>query len=158
MEKENLGKDTRFGIVNFERRSHPRYSLNLPVEYWQTVDPKTHLGRTGDISEGGILLYLRDEIEIGKNLSLRLFIDSGFDFISIEALVQAVWKELPCGDNGEHRIGVKFIDISEKDMANLKNFLNSLMDLQNNPKLDIPDRLLSALAFKTPDSLLKVPK
>jgi len=158
MEKERSEKDLRFGTVNFERRKHPRFSLNLPVEYWQTVDSKSHPGRTKDISEGGILLYLPEEIEIGKNLRLKLFIDSGFDFISIEALVEVVWKELSWGDNEEHRIGVKFIDISEKDMANLKKFLNCLMDLKNNPNLDLPPRILSALGIKTPDSLLKFPK
>ena len=149
MDKEGSEKDPRFGTVNIERRSHPRSSLNLPVEYWQTVDSKSHLGRTGNISEDGILLYLREEIEIGKNIRLRLFINSGLDFISIEALVEVVWKSLPLGDKGEHRIGVKFIEISEKDMANLKSFLNSLMDLTNNPKLDIPPRLLSTFGIKT---------
>ena len=158
IEKEGSEKDRRFGTVNFERRSHPRYSLNLLVEYWQTVDSKSHLGRTGSISEGGILLYLPEEVEIGKNLSLRLFIDSGLTFLSIAALVEVVWKSLPCGNSEEHRIGVKLIAISEKDMANLKTFLNSLMDLKNNPKLDIPPRLLSAFGFKTPDSSLKFPK
>ena len=42
---------------------------------------------------------------------------------------------------------MKFTDISEKDMANLKHFLTSLMDLRVKPQLDIPPRLLSALGF-----------
>ena len=150
MEKEGSEQNSRFGTLNFERRNHLRCSVSLPVEYWQTVDSKSQLGRTGDISEGGILLYLPEEIEVGKNLILRLFIDSGVTFNSIEALVEVVWKSLSCGDNGEHQIGVRLVDISEKDMANLKNFMNSLMDSKNSPKLDIPPRLLSAFGFKTP--------
>jgi len=158
MEKEDLGKDSRCETMNFERRKHPRFSLNLPVEYWQPIDSKSHPGRTEDISEGGILLYLPEEIAIGKNLRVKLSIDSGSVFISIEALVEVVWKEPSWGDNEEHRIGVKFIDISEKDMANLKKFFNSLIDLKNNPKLDIPPRLLSAFGFKTPEPLSKFSK
>jgi c-di-GMP-binding flagellar brake protein YcgR len=150
MEKERIEKDPRFGTMNFERRRHPRFSLDLPVEYWESDNSRSHPSRTENVSEGGILLYLPEETEIGKNLRLRLFIDSGLDFISIEALVEVVWKDLPSGDKGEHRIGVKFIDISEKDMATLKNFLTSLMDLRTKPQLDIPTRLLSALGFKTP--------
>ena len=155
MEKERIEKDPRFGTVNFERRKHPRLSVHLPVEYWQTDNPKSHPCRTGDVSEGGILLYLPEEIEIGKNLRLRLFIDSGLDFISIEALVEVVWKDLSFGDKGDHRIGVKFTDISEKDMANLKHFLTSLMDLRVKPNLDIPPRFLSALGFKTHETPLE---
>jgi len=158
MEKERLEKDPRFGSVNFERRKHPRFSLNLPVEYWDSETSRIHYSRTGNLGEGGILLYLPEEIEIGNSLKLKLFINSGLVFIAIEAAVEVIWKGHPCGDNPEHQIGVKFIDISEKDMAHLKYFLNSLMDLKNNPNLDIPPRLLSAFGFKTPEPLLKFSK
>ena len=145
-----MKKGPRFGTVNFERRKYPRFSLDLPVEYWES-DSGSYPSRTGNVSEGGILLYLPEELEIGKNLRLRLFIDTCLDFISIEALVEVFWKGFPIGDKGEHRVGVKFIDISEKGMANLRNFLNSLVDLEVKPKLDIPPRLLSALGIKTPE-------
>ena len=135
-----------------ERRKHLRFSLDLPVEYWEGDNSRSHSSRTGDVSEGGILLYLPQEMEIGKNLGLRLFINSGVDLISIEALVEVVWKDLPSGNKGERRIGVKFVDISEKDMAILNNFLNSQMDLRMKPNLDIPPRLLSALGIKAPDA------
>jgi len=148
MKKEEMEKDPRFGTVNFERRKHPRFSLDLPVEYWERDNSRSHPSRTGNVSEGGILLYLPEEIGIGKALRLRLFIDTGLDFIPIDALVEVVWRDLAFGGEGEHRIGVKFIDISEKDMANLRNFLNSLVDSKIRTKLDIPPRLLSALGIK----------
>ena len=146
-----MEKDSRFGIMNFEKRKHPRFSLDLPVEYWESDTSRSHPSRTGDVSEGGILLYLPQEIEIGKNLRLKLFIDSGIDFVFIEALVEVVWKDLPFGGKAEHRIGVKFVDISEKDMTILKNFLNTLMALRMEPKLDISPRLLSILGIKVPE-------
>ena len=158
MGKEGSDKDRHFGTVNFEKRNHPRYSVNLPVEYWPTVDSKRHLGRTGDMGENGIMLYVREEIDIGQNLRLRLFIDSGFTFIPIEALGEVVWKTLPSGQTEEHQIGMKLIDISERDMVNLNNFLNSLMDFKNDSRLDISPRLRSSLGMKTPDPLLKLPE
>jgi c-di-GMP-binding flagellar brake protein YcgR len=149
MEKEGRDQDRHFGTVNFERRSYPRYSVNLPVEYWPTVDSNNQLGRTGDIGENGVMLYVREKIEVGQNLKLRLFIDSGFTFISIEALVEVVWKSLPSGQTEEHQMGVKLIDISDRDRANLNNFLNSLMDFKDVSRLDISPRLLSSLGIKT---------
>ena len=119
-----MGKKPRFGTVNSERRKHPRFSLDLPVEYWKGDHTGSHPSRTGDISEGGILLYLPHEMEIDKNLRLRLFIHSGDDFIFIQPLVKVVWKDFPHGGKGEHRIGVKFVKISEKDMTILRNFLS----------------------------------
>jgi hypothetical protein len=152
---KKMKKNPRFGTANFERRKHPRFSLDLPVEYWESDTSRSHPSRTGDVSEGGILLYLPQEIAIGKTLRLKLFIDSGIDFIFIEALVEVVWKDLPFEGQEEHRIGVKFVDISEKDRTILKNYLNILMDLRTEPKLDISPKLLSILGIKTPEFSLR---
>ena len=50
---------------------------------------------------------------------------------------------------------MKFVDISEKDMGNLKTFLTSLMDSRMKPKLDIPPRLLSTLGIKTGETVFE---
>jgi hypothetical protein len=43
MRKEEEGQNPRFGTANFERRRHPRFSVDLPVEYWQiNRNPKNH--------------------------------------------------------------------------------------------------------------------
>ena len=137
-----------FGTVHFERRKASRFSLNLPVEYWQIDSSKSHPARTANISEDGVLLYLPEQIENCQKLRLRLFIDSGIDFISIEAIVHVVWRDLNAGEEVGYRTGVKFVDISEQDMRNLQNFLSSLIELKTDSKFDIPPRLLSALGIK----------
>jgi len=128
-----------FGTVNFERRKHPRFSCDLPVEYWQMNDSKNILGRAVNISEGGLLLFICEEIEIGQTLRLKLFF-SGFKFKSIEAQVEVVWKDFQFGKGEEYRIGVKFINISLEDMDKLKNFLNYLRNIQDLTELDVPPK------------------
>jgi c-di-GMP-binding flagellar brake protein YcgR len=122
----NEGKEIKpcFGTVNFERRKHPRFSIDLPVEYWQMDKSKSRPGRTVDVGEGGLLLYLSESMEIGQVLRLTLFITSGPDLNSIEALVQVevVWKDIYFGKDRHYRIGVKFVGISAEDMGKLKNF------------------------------------
>jgi len=36
MEKEEKETKSRFGFVHFARRRHPRFSLDLPIEYSRT--------------------------------------------------------------------------------------------------------------------------
>jgi hypothetical protein len=143
-EKETL---SGFGTVNFERRKHPRIAVNLPVEYWKVNETRIRAGCTGDISEGGVLLHLPEQMEIGQELRLRLFVDSGLDFLSIEALAQVVWKDLNIKNEGGCRVGVEFLDISAKDMCNLKNFLNSLAHLKVPSGIDVPPKLLLDLGI-----------
>jgi c-di-GMP-binding flagellar brake protein YcgR len=130
MKKEET--EPRSGAVNFERRKHPRFSIDLPIEYWQLDRSKSRPGRTIDVSEGGLLLDLPESMEIGQVLGLTLFITSGPDLNSIEALtqVQVVWKDTHGGKDGGYRVGVKFIEISPEDMGKLKNLLKNLLNLK----------------------------
>ena len=114
--------------VDFERRRHPRFSVDLPVEYWQIDKSRSRPGRAIDVSEGGVLLRLPESLAVGQNLGLILFIDSGPDLDAVEAFaqVQVVWEDLGLGKQGNYQVGVKFIDISSKEMDKLKSFLNTL--------------------------------
>jgi c-di-GMP-binding flagellar brake protein YcgR len=61
---------------------------------------------------------------------MRLFVDSDLDFLFIEALARVVWKDLNIKNEGDCRVGVKFLDISAKDMCNLKSLLTSLVSIR----------------------------
>jgi c-di-GMP-binding flagellar brake protein YcgR len=125
---KNGEKETkrRYGIVNFEKRKHPRFSVDLPIEYSRTDFSFQH-GRVINASEGGLLVYLPEQMEIGQHLKLKLFFTSGSEMNTIETLVKVVWIDIHLGkDLGDYRTGVRFVDISLEDLNNLKNFFRSL--------------------------------
>ncbi len=127
MQSEETTLKPRYGIVNFERRKFPRFSVDLPVEY-EPIDSFISAGRVLDISGGGLLIYFSERIEIGQHPKLRLFFSAiGSNLKAIEALVEVVWVEID-GDKrlGDYRSRVKFIYISPEDMNWLKNFLIEL--------------------------------
>ena len=126
MKKEGNETKLRCGTVNFERKKHPRFNIDLPIEYSQTGLFVKH-GRAVNASEGGLLLYLQEKMEIGKHLLLKLFFPSGPEMNTIKTLVQVVWMDVHLGEGwGDYRTGVKFVDISPVDLDMLKNFLRSL--------------------------------
>ena len=127
-EMKNEETDPLYGVVNFEKRGHSRFSIALPIEYWQIDKSKSHPGQTIDVSEGGLLLHLSGPAEIGQVFRLTLFMTLGPDLDSILALVQVevVWKDTHVGKDGGYRVGVKFVDISPEDMDKLKTFLKTL--------------------------------
>lgn len=127
--KEEQKIKTHVGVVNLERRRYPRFSIDLPIEYHLIPSSLSHAGRALNASEGGVLIYLPQQIEIGQHLNLKLFFALGSQLNSIEVLAEAVWMDVNLGkDWGEYRYGVKFIDISEEDLEQLKKFLKSLSD------------------------------
>ncbi|MCX5909857.1 MAG: PilZ domain-containing protein [Deltaproteobacteria bacterium] len=135
-----------FGTVNFERRKHPRFSIDLPVEYWQ-IHNRGQPTCTFDTSQGGLMFFLPEEIEVGQNLGIKLFIGPGLELKPIAAAVQVVWKDLHLGKTGDYRMGVKFVDISSEDLGGLKNFLRTLKKEETHSEMNLPPKLLASLGI-----------
>lgn len=116
----------RYGTVNFEKRKHPRFTVDLPVEYSRS-DVSIEQGHAFNASEGGFLLYLPELMETGNHLSLRLFFTIGSELNAIETVVEVVWVDMHLGkDWGDYRTGVRLVEISTENMGKLKNFLRNL--------------------------------
>ena len=138
----------RFGTANFERRKHPRWSIDLPVEYRPNGSCNTRPGRTGDLRKGGLLLYLPDEMEVGQCLWLKLYVGMGLKLKEIEATVQVVWKDFLGADKNEfRRVGVKIMHISPEEIDNPKNFLGTLTIRKAAEAWNIPPRLSCGLGL-----------
>jgi len=127
MEKEEKESKPRIGVVSFERRKYPRFNIDLPIEYYRIDSPIGNAGRTRNISEGGLLIYFPERLEIGQHLKLKLFFTSGSDLHSMEVVGEVVWVDIHLGEGwGDYKSGVKFIDTSQEDMTKLKDFLKRL--------------------------------
>jgi c-di-GMP-binding flagellar brake protein YcgR len=131
MKKEERELEPSLGVTNFERRRYPRFSVALPIEYWQIDKSRSRPGQTINTSEGGLLLRLSEPLEIDQVVGLTLFITSGRDLDIIEAVaqVEVVWQDTLAGEDGAYPVGVKFVDISPEDMDNLRSLLNALTNL-----------------------------
>lgn len=127
MTKEEKETKLRYGTVNFERRRYPRFNVDLPIEYYEIDSSISHTGHAFNASDGGCLLYLTEQVEIGQHLKVKLFFTSGSDLNTIETLAEVAWIDIHLGEVwGDYRCGVKFIDISPEDLNKLKNLLRSL--------------------------------
>ncbi len=117
----------RIGIINFERRRHPRFTVDLPLEYYRIDAPAMQTGKAVNASEGGLLLYFTERMEIGQRLHIKLYLTTGSELNVTECLVEIVWVDLYMGEEwGDWRAGVKFVDISQGDLDKLRKFLRSL--------------------------------
>ncbi len=118
------GMKHHFGVAKFEERAHPRFSLNLPVEYYPAKSNTRRTGHTQNASEGGLIVYLRKHFRVGDLLKLRLFFSSGRAMNTVETVSRVVWTEKL--KDAEYRCGMKFVDISPEDMDKLSSFLKNL--------------------------------
>lgn len=123
---EAVEKDTkpRIEVTDFENRRYPRFDIHLPIEYYQIKSSITH---TGNISEGGLLIYFPEETDISQYLRLKLFFSIVSELNTIKVLAEVVWTDNHLRKDREcYPYGVRFVEISPEDDIKLKNFLRSL--------------------------------
>ncbi len=113
--------------VTSEKRKHPRFNVDLPIKYGRT-QLFLKFARAVNASEGGLLLRLPEEVEVGQQIGLKLFFPTQSQLNTIRASVRVVWMDLHMRKDWswDYETGVRFVDICTEDRTVLKNFLINL--------------------------------
>ncbi len=117
----------KLGVLAVDRRKHPRFSVELPLDYCRVDGRETYGGIVANASEGGILVYLPERMEMGAVLKIEIFYVKGLELDTIKAVAKVVWSDLAVKASwGEYRYGLQFQYIDEKDLTRLMNLLKDL--------------------------------
>ena len=109
-----------------EKRKHPRYSMDLPLEYRVLDTPRAHGGLVINASESGLLVHSIKDMPIGSKLNIAVLFPKGFELANFEVLAEIVWKDIYSKENREgYQFGLKFVRILEEDHQKLKQLLNT---------------------------------
>jgi len=122
MEKEKI--EPRFGIPGFERRRYPRFSVDLPIEYYKINTRNSLNGRVLNASESGMMVNFPEMPEIDRYLITKLFFIFDLHINNIEIFAQVTWRDIHLGRDEDFRAGLRFVGISPEDMNKWRAFLN----------------------------------
>ncbi len=118
---------TRMGVLAIEKRKYPRFSVELPLDYSRVNGKETLGGMVANASEGGLLVYLPERVEIGTLLKIEIFYVRGLELDTINAVGKVVWCDLAARESwGEHRYGLQFESIDEKNFNRLETLLKEV--------------------------------
>jgi c-di-GMP-binding flagellar brake protein YcgR len=118
---------TKMGVLAIEKRKSPRFSVELPLDYSRVDGKATFGGMVANASEGGLLVYLPERVEIGALLKIEIFYVRGLELDTIKAVAKVVWCDLAARESwGEHRYGLQFQSIDEKDFGRLTTLLKEV--------------------------------
>jgi hypothetical protein len=118
---------TRMGVLSIEKRKYPRFSVELPLNYTRVEGKDILGGMVANASEGGLLVYLPERFEIGGLLKIEIFYVRGLELDTIKAVAKVVWCDLGARESwGEHRYGLQFQYIDEKDFSRLTTLLKEV--------------------------------
>ncbi len=107
-----------------ERRKHPRFELDLPLEYRVPDMPCGHGGLVINASETGLLIRSLRHMTIPGDMRIVVFFPQGYELACFEAVAEIVRTEIHAnGSNVEYRYGLRFVEIKEEDLRKLRQLL-----------------------------------
>ncbi len=132
--KEKRGKDnsaSKEGVIVVERRKHPRLFVELPLDYSQVDRQEVHRGIATNASEGGLLVYLPETIEIGVLLKIEILFakspDVSPELTTIRGIARVIWSDLAAQESwGEYRYGLQLHSFQKGDLEKLKGLLRAV--------------------------------
>lgn len=126
LEKNNPSiSKNKMGVLAVDRRRHSRFSVELPMDYCRVEGREASGGIVANASEGGILVYLPERMEMGVVLKIEIIYVKGLELDTIKATAKVAWLDLAVNASwGEYRYGLQFQSIDEKDFSRLMNLIN----------------------------------
>jgi len=117
----------KLGILAIERRKYPRFVVELPLDYCRVDGNEIYGGIVGNASEGGLLVYLPERLDVGQVLQIQIFYVKDLEFNMIKGLATVVWSDLAARESwGEYRYGVQFLSIGEEEFGKLIHLLKEV--------------------------------
>ena len=104
-----------------ERRQFRRIPANLSVSYNAAAQVKAGVSLTKDISQAGISFFVNEHIPKNTVFDLKLALKGSDLFIEVSEIVKWVKEGRHAG---RFEVGVEFINISDKEMKYLIDYIS----------------------------------
>jgi len=125
--RDRLHSVAKEGGSPVERRRHLRISVKLPFDYSLVEREGSLRGIVEDASEGGLLVYLLERIEIGALIRIEILFSKDTELTTIQAIARVVWSGPAAQDSwAEYQYGVQFQSFFKGDFNRLKILLREV--------------------------------
>jgi hypothetical protein len=116
-------------VFVIEKRRLPRFKVELPLDYSRVVEKGAFQGAVADVNEGGILVYLPEEMQIGDLFRIKIFFTKEMKLNTIQAMAKVVWADAAAKKScGEYRYGLQLVSFYKGDMNKFKLLLKEVQE------------------------------
>ncbi|HSB07385.1 MAG TPA: PilZ domain-containing protein [Thermodesulfobacteriota bacterium] len=110
--------------MTIERRKHPRLYFKLPMSYSRANNKDHYGGIVGNASEGGILVYLPEELNSGEVLKIEILFAKGWELKTVRGIAKIIWADLAVRKSKKvHCYGLQFQFFNKRNLQKLRILL-----------------------------------
>lgn len=113
--------------LTFDRRKHPRYLVEVPLDFEGMDDRAVSTGLTVNASEGGIMTLIGERVDVGAVLNVTLFFRLGYSLKAMETKSVVIWRDDVWKEYiDNYKYGLKFLETAFEEIEKLRElFKNS---------------------------------
>jgi hypothetical protein len=131
----SIKEDEMVELSSFvERRQHPRHSVSLPLDFWQTPDVVWG-GVVTDMSEVGLGFRSTHEIPKSVDIGIRVYLSrEEFHFDSIEGTGRIIWRTAHREKDWKgYRYGMYILRMALHSRGRLIKYIQILQEEETSP-------------------------
>jgi len=107
-----------------ERRRHPRFVIDLPLEYRKVGEANSRGAYTGDVSRMGLLIHSIDDLLTRTELEISIFYANEYRFDIFTVFARIVWKQVHSERKWKgYRYGLEVVRISAENRRKLDTII-----------------------------------
>jgi len=119
--KSELERFLRGERFILERRKHPRFPVDLPIDYTLMENGNADVGSVVNASEGGLMVFLNERMDVGTKMVVFVPFILDADAKGIKATCRVVWRDFgEAAAGSRYQYGLQFTDIREEDAHKLR--------------------------------------
>lgn len=103
--------------------------VELPLDYSKKGKKADFGGIVKNASEGGILVYLPERMEVGEMLKVEIYFAKGLELETVRGAAKIVWADLAAQETWrEHRYGLEFHSMPKGTIQKLRHLLKEVKE------------------------------
>lgn len=124
-----------------EKRKQPRFSVKLPLDYWETPNV-VRGGLLANISETGLLIHSGRKLRIGAELNIRIYLREEYRLDQVEGKGQVIWGARHREEDWEgYKYGLYMTHMASDDRERVRQLLVLLQEETSHDQEEVSDNL-----------------
>jgi hypothetical protein len=123
LENEKIGMGKALSV---DRRKHPRYLVEVPLDFAAGRNHAVSTGLTANASEGGLMAFMGEQVDVGSVLNVTLLFRLGFALTSMESRSVVVWRDDVWKEYlDNYRYGLMFLEPESTELEKLRRLFKT---------------------------------
>lgn len=118
-------------VSGIEKRKFIRFPFTFPIKHRPTGEGEMAESQSDNISLGGVMFFANVEYSLDQALDIEIHYTASETLKPFSVKAQVRWIQTTNSNPPEYLVGVKFIDLSQRQTDQIQQLVDECVDFQS---------------------------